>query len=222
MFPLQPTGFFQKGFNTSKPNSNESVAVISGTAVNASKCYDSDPSSYGELTASGASGSTSFVNFTGSSGSSPNTFPAGLAGGGLLSGFLLYHSPTSGLVAATAPTLSISVNATASITSITKGANAWQNIVLFVYQPGTNPGVPAMSFELVANGQDAHTALSGGGSYSVSISKTLNYPISSGIDVNNMGIEIGWAFILNDSLGPWGTIVGTFDAKVSDVNIVWP
>lgn len=222
MFPLQPTGFFQKGFNTSKPNSNESVAMTGAGAVNASNCYDSDPSSFGELTAVGANGTSPFVNFSGSSGSFPFTFPSGLAQAEMISGFLLYHSPTSGLVAATAPTISVSVSATASITSITKGANAWQDIVLFVCQPGTTPGSPALSFELVANGQDAHTALSGGGSYSVSLSKTINYPVYTGIDVNNIGFEIGWAYVLNDSFGPWGSIVGSFDAKITDVNIVWP
>lgn len=222
MFPLQPTGFFNKAFSSMKQNANEAIAVVGASATNAANCYDPDPSTFGELQCIGGSTSTASINFTGTSGSSPAVWYTDFGGDRKLAGFLLYHSPTSGLVAATAPQLSIKVVATATITSVTKGVNSWPDVVLQVVQPGTNPGSPLGFNELIASGSDANIALSGGGTYSVSIDKTINYPIYGGIDTYGMGIIIGWKLEFNDTFSPSGSIVGTFDAKIYDVNTVWP
>jgi len=221
MFPLQPTGFFNKAFNSMRQNANEAIAVTGASATNPGNCYDTDPASFGELQCIGGSSSTAQINFTGTSGSSPTIWYTDAGNDRKLAGFLLYHSPTSGLVAATAPTLSIKISATATITSVTKGLNAWPDVVLQVVQPGTSSGVPFSTNELVASGSDANTALSGGGAYSVSINKTINYPIYAGIDTYGMGIIVGWKLEFNDTFSPSGSIVGTFDAKIYDVNTVW-
>lgn len=221
MFPLAPTGFFNKAFNSMKQNANEAIAVTGASATNPGFCYDTDPSTFGELQCVGGSASTAQINFTGTSGSAPTIWYTDLQDR-KLAGFLLYHSPTSGLVAATAPTLSIKIQATASITSVTKGSTAWPDVVLQIVQPGPSPGFPLSTNELIASGSDANTALSMGGAYSVSINKTINYPIYAGIDTYGMGIIIGWKLLSNDTSSAPSSIVGVFDAKIYDVNTVWP
>lgn len=215
MFPLQPTGFFAPAPLSTKPNANApSLPSGGGSSVaNLANAYDNDPTSFGDIFCPGTPTSyptpsvqQTFVNFT--------------------------HSPNTGVTANSFVTLNASLVVPWSVSSIVKGSLNYPNVYLqaFIngtFSDGTIAGDSHNTDNIVfADGGAAHTALSGGGSYSGlfsgNISRTIGPFSGKTIDVNSLTIRIMWSVDPGGTgLPDTGTVAGSFDCKVYDLTYIY-